>query len=142
MVDRAETRRQHQFGLSKLLLWTVAWAVLLGLLRSLQFPPLALGVVAATFATLLAVRFRWGYLSALWVGAVLTVLNPLTFAILAMILPSYFMFDFGARILGLAAALLVLVPILFLFMYIAESCVNWTDEWIRRKTEVRDDQTP
>jgi hypothetical protein len=142
MANPTKTPSRHQFSLRKLMLWMTVWAVLLGLLRSLQFPPLALGVVAATFAILLAVRFRWGYLTALWVGAALTVLNPLTFAILAVIKPSYFMFDFGARILGLGAALLVLVPILFLFMYLAESYVNWVDDWVQTKTEARDDQTP
>jgi hypothetical protein len=76
------------------------------------------------------------------VGSALAGLSPLTIAVLAIVQPSLLTTDFARTTLGFGATLLVFVPILFLFMHVTETFVNWADEWIRRKTEVRDDQTP
>ena len=56
----AETRRRFQFGLRKLLLWTVVLALYLGVARMLGMPPIALAVLTLWIAVVAGLRAAFG----------------------------------------------------------------------------------
>ena len=147
-MSEGQGRRGFQFGLRKLLLWTAAVALYLGILSLIGFEPclsvsatcyvIPVGIVRAKYGPEVACLCSIGVLSipailmavyVLWCGfrAVLDGLcGPLE--AVGALLPLLFFW----------AACCLLGYVVFLFVHAVYSAVEWTDNLLETKTGPRD----
>jgi hypothetical protein len=127
MRDQRPERRRFQFGLRKLLLWTVVVAVLLGSLRALGLDTVGLVIAACWVAITAAIRGAFG---STWAHVVSSAGGS------ALALGLLFTGVIGAT--SIVLFIILAAGISFGFVELAWFGVDWFDELLRTKPTADD----